>query len=66
MQVRGHFRPEFLNRLDETVTFRPLSPAELREVARLLAHELNRRLTQLNIQLVMTGTLPLPDALGSS
>jgi ATP-dependent Clp protease ATP-binding subunit ClpB len=34
--VRAHFRPEFLNRLDEIVLFQPLSLPQLRDVARLL------------------------------
>lgn len=33
--VHQHFRPEFLNRIDETVVFEPLSPLQLREIARL-------------------------------
>jgi ATP-dependent Clp protease ATP-binding subunit ClpA len=33
--VHQHFRPEFLNRIDETVVFEALSPAQLREIARL-------------------------------
>jgi ATP-dependent Clp protease ATP-binding subunit ClpA len=33
--VRRHFRPEFINRVDEIVQFDPLSPPQLREVARL-------------------------------
>lgn len=33
--VHHHFRPEFLNRIDETVVFEALSPLQLREIARL-------------------------------
>jgi ATP-dependent Clp protease ATP-binding subunit ClpB len=47
--VHQHFRPEFLNRLDETVIFHPLTTQQLREVARLQANELNARLAQRNI-----------------
>ena len=39
-EVRAHFRPEFINRLDETVVFQKLSQAHLRKVAQLLLHEL--------------------------
>jgi ATP-dependent Clp protease ATP-binding subunit ClpB len=42
--VRGHFKPEFLNRLDEIIFFSPLSQADLRSVARLGAKELEGRL----------------------
>ena len=35
-EVRLHFRPEFLNRLDELVIFQQLSCEQLRQVARLL------------------------------
>ena len=44
--VRRHFRPEFLNRIDEVVEFQPLQPAQLREVARLQAGELDARLRE--------------------
>ena len=53
--VRKHFRPEFLNRLDEIVQFDPLAPAQLRSVARLLTGELNERLGDKGITLEMTG-----------
>ena len=44
--VRRHFRPELLNRIDEVVEFQPLQPAQLREVARLQAGELDARLRE--------------------
>lgn len=53
--VRSHFRPEFLNRLDEIVLFDPLAPAQLREVARLQTAELNQRLKDRSITLELTG-----------
>ncbi|KAG7669284.1 hypothetical protein Ndes2526B_g05585 [Nannochloris sp. 'desiccata'] len=52
--IRKHFRPEFLNRLDEIVIFDPLQPAELREVARLQAVELNKRLAAKSITMNVT------------
>ncbi|KAI3436547.1 hypothetical protein D9Q98_005963 [Chlorella vulgaris] len=52
--VRSHFRPEFLNRLDEIVLFDPLAPAQLREVARLQTAELNQRLKDRSITLELT------------
>ena len=42
--LRGHFRPEFLNRIDETVLFEPLGTAELEQIVELLARDLKKRL----------------------
>ena len=52
--VRQSFRPEFINRLDEIVTFDPLGVSELREVARLQAAELNKRLAGKSITIDLT------------
>ena len=52
--ARGHFRPEFLNRLDETVVFSPLSPGHLHRVVRLQAMEVGRRLRDKDIGLTIT------------
>jgi ATP-dependent Clp protease ATP-binding subunit ClpB len=52
--IRKHFRPEFLNRLDEIVIFDPLHPSQLREVARLQAVELNKRLAAKSITMTVT------------
>ncbi|PSC72780.1 chaperone 1 [Micractinium conductrix] len=52
--VRRHFRPEFLNRIDEIVQFDPLSLAQLREVARLQTVELNQRLKDRSITMQLT------------
>jgi ATP-dependent Clp protease ATP-binding subunit ClpB len=43
-EVRAAFRPEFLNRLDEIVLFRPLGESEVASIARLMLAGLNRRL----------------------
>jgi ATP-dependent Clp protease ATP-binding subunit ClpB len=51
--VRQNFRPEFLNRLDEQVIFDPLGQDQLREVARLQTVELNKRLVDRSITLIM-------------
>jgi ATP-dependent Clp protease ATP-binding subunit ClpA len=50
--VHKHFRPEFLNRLDEVVTFEALARGQLRHVARLQAEDINERLKSRSIQLV--------------
>eukprot|EP00884_Botryococcus_braunii_P013589 jgi/Botrbrau1/22230/Bobra.168_1s0061.1 len=52
--VKKHFRPEFLNRLDDLVVFDPLSTSMLRQVARLQATELAKRLVQRGIDMVTT------------
>ena len=55
--LRAHFRPEFLNRVDETVVFKPLSREELAKIAGLQMEELKRRLAENNIRLVFTGAV---------
>ena len=52
--VRAHFRPEFLNRLDDTIVFDPLSEAMLRDVARMQAGELEARLKTRGVLLSFT------------
>jgi ATP-dependent Clp protease ATP-binding subunit ClpB len=52
--VRQHFRPEFLNRLDAMVTFEPLDRAELAKVAAIQLEQLQRRLADRRITLVVT------------
>ena len=47
--AKKHFRPEFINRLDEIVVFDPLTPDQLVKVARLRAAELGARLLERNI-----------------
>ena len=53
----GQFRPEFLNRFDGVIIFRPLSDVELQQVATLLLHELNARLKEKEIQVEITPDL---------
>jgi len=43
-ELRAHFRPEFLNRIDDTVLFTPLTPAQIERIAELLIGDLHRRL----------------------
>ena len=52
--VRGHFRPEFLNRIDETVIFSRLAPAQLREIVDLQLDRLRHRLADRDLQLAVT------------
>ena len=53
---KQHFRPEFLNRLDELVIFSPLEKAQLREVARLMSTELGQRLAERNVTMHVTNS----------
>ena len=52
-ELKLHFRPEFLNRLDETILFKPLTKENIGGIVNLLAVELNKRLAdrELSIQL---------------
>ncbi|WP_405591196.1 ATP-dependent Clp protease ATP-binding subunit [Streptomyces sp. NBC_01190] len=52
--LREHFRPEFLNRIDETVIFRRLSKEQLREVTDLLLEETRRRLRAQDVTIEFT------------
>jgi len=47
--VQAHFRPEFINRLDEIVVFHPLDKAQIREIARFQTQYLARRLGERQI-----------------
>ena len=52
--VRRHFRPEFLNRLDDIVIFQPLSKAQLRSIMRLQMGAIAQRLKDRNIGIELT------------
>lgn len=52
-EVRRHFRPEFLNRLDEIAVFDPLSHDQLRKVARLQMKDVASRLAERGIALAV-------------
>jgi ATP-dependent Clp protease ATP-binding subunit ClpB len=54
LQLREHFRPEFLNRVDEIIVFQPLDEAQLRQIARLLVAGVERRLAESDISLDLT------------
>ncbi|MCU1607094.1 MAG: ATP-dependent chaperone ClpB, partial [Modestobacter sp.] len=43
-ELRGHFRPEFLNRVDDTVLFTPLNPGEIENIVELMLADLRVRL----------------------
>jgi len=57
--LRGHFRPEFLNRLDETIIFHSLKQEELRQIVELQVQRLAKRLEEKKLGLQLNA-----DALG--
>ncbi|VVM08064.1 adenosinetriphosphatase [Methylacidimicrobium cyclopophantes] len=53
-ELRAHFRPEFLNRLDEIVLFKPLQLPQLKKIVDLQLEELRKRLAERSITLELT------------
>ncbi len=53
-ELRNHFRPEFLNRLDETILFKPLTKTDIYSIIDLLVEDVNRRLKDREIQIALT------------
>ncbi len=53
-ELRAHFRPEFLNRLDEIITFSPLTKSNVCGIMELLISDLNKRLADREISIRMT------------
>jgi len=53
-ELRRHFRPEFLNRVDDIVLFRPLTLPEIEQIVDLQTEDLRRRLADRNIQIELT------------
>ena len=53
--LKGHFRPEFLNRLDEIILFKPLTKENIRNIVDLMVADLNRRLADQELSLELTG-----------
>ncbi len=52
--LRNHFRPEFLNRLDETILFKPLTKDNIGGIIRLIVADLNRRLADRELAIELT------------
>ncbi|GAA0923475.1 ATP-dependent chaperone ClpB [Pseudonocardia zijingensis] len=50
-ELRGHFRPEFLNRIDDTVLFTPLNLGEIEDIVELMIAELRARLAERHLTL---------------
>ncbi len=53
-ELRSHFRPEFLNRLDETILFKPLTKNNISNIIYLIVEDLNRRLADRELQIELT------------
>ena len=53
-ELRGHFRPEFLNRVDEIVLFTPLTQVEIEQIVELMFDDLRERLAARRLTLVVT------------
>jgi ATP-dependent Clp protease ATP-binding subunit ClpB len=53
--VSSHFRPEFINRVDEVVVFHPLEQEQIRRIADIQLNYLRKRLAERDIQLEVTG-----------
>ena len=52
--LRGHFRPEFLNRLDEIIMFKPLTKSNIGKIVDLMVSELDKRLADQELSLELT------------
>jgi ATP-dependent Clp protease ATP-binding subunit ClpB len=53
-QLRAHFRPEFLNRVDETILFKPLTVVEIKDIVVKLMKELKQRLNEQQIEISLS------------
>jgi len=53
-ELRGHFRPEFLNRLDETILFKPLTKDNIGNIITLIMKDLNKRLDDRDISIELS------------
>ena len=54
--LKAHFRPEFLNRLDEIIMFKPLTKQNIRAIIDLLTADVNRRLEEKELRVELTET----------
>ena len=53
-ELRAHFRPEFLNRLDEMILFKPLTKNDIGGIIHLIIEDLNKRLADRELKIVLT------------
>jgi ATP-dependent Clp protease ATP-binding subunit ClpB len=55
-ELRQHFRPEFLNRVDDIVLFKPLTLGEVEQIVALMTQDLSKRLKERNVKVEITET----------
>jgi ATP-dependent Clp protease ATP-binding subunit ClpB len=53
-EVKAHFRPEFINRIDEVVVFHALGEAQVKSIANIQIHNLEKRLAAMEMHLELT------------
>ncbi|MBQ9511923.1 MAG: ATP-dependent chaperone ClpB [Lachnospiraceae bacterium] len=53
-ELRAHFRPEFLNRLDEIIMFKPLTKENITGIVDLIVKDLNKRLAEREVTIALT------------
>ena len=53
-ELKVHFRPEFLNRLDEIIMFKPLTKEDIGEIINILVSNLNKRLLERELKIELT------------
>ena len=53
-ELSAYFRPEFLNRLDETILFKPLTKENISSIIQLMLEDINRRLADRELSIVLT------------
>jgi ATP-dependent Clp protease ATP-binding subunit ClpB len=51
--LKRNFRPEFLNRIDEIIIFKPLTPSDIEKIVELQLNEIQKRLAEKNITIVL-------------
>mgnify|MGYP003364985442 FL=1 len=55
-ELKKFFRPEFLNRVDETIVFKALNKEQLKDIAKIMSNNLRKRLEEREINLVISPT----------
>jgi len=56
VELKKFFRPEFLNRVDETIVFKALNKEQLKDIAKIMSNNLRKRLEEREIKLVISPT----------